>query len=1242
MYFNGTKCQLFIAGCLLSVSAFAKDLKTMQAEGIRKPLCFVENKGQVLDENNHSRMDVQFKLSGKGVALFVGDGQLHYQFKDVVAGAKTPTISTYRMDVTLVGANTHAKVTSADRIDYHENYYIPQVGPEGVVANAYKKITYTNVYPNIDWVLYVKDGKVEYDFVVRPGGDPSQIKLQYGGATALSIGKDGSITAETPMGSITEKTPVAFETRTHKPVSSRFQLDGNVVSFATGKYNGSLTIDPYLNWSTYFGGTNEDVVMSIKTSTGGNIYATGYTASSGLGTTGTFQNTYGGGSYDAFVVKYPAAGNVVTWATYCGGTGDDMGMSIALDNASSGVYFGGTTTTTGTTLAAPVLTAYQNSNNGGKDMFLMKLNNFSGGRTWGTYIGGANDDEGLTVICDSVATSNVFIAGKTRSADMASTDGTSLNGTQDGYIAKFSSTGVNTWASYLGGDGDDEIDAIAVNNNTFIAATGFTNSTTGIALSGSLSGVDDGFLAYIKANGTSPLVLWSTYIGGSGSDIGKGLMSDALHNIYLVGTTSSSDNISSGVSYTNNFAGIEDAYLMKFNSTGTKIWGAYFGGAGDDMGNGVCTDQFGNIAIAGVTGSTGIASTGAYQTALSGTTDAFIAKYNTLGQKIYSTYFGKTGTDGANSIIAESPVSGTASAITIGGVTASTALSTTGAAQTTYGGGTSDGFVAKFYRDTIVTIKQPFIDTLLCPGTTFTIRDTVNFNFATGNNFRVQLSDASGNFAAPVQIGTIASTTNGPITCTIPVGTTPGNGYRIRIVSTNPAFTSVDNNININVVSSLPAPSINANTPLCVGMTLNLSASASYAVNSYSWSGPGSYSSTQQNPSIPSVTAANGGVYTVSVTHANNCPPSTNSINVLVNSFIPPTPTDSSNAPVCMGGTLNLFGYSNYPGIFTYNWSGPGGFSSALQNPVRTGITPADTGYYYLVDTLDGCPSGRDTIHITAYPTDTPNIVISVAPNDTVCVGTALNFTAAVTNAGFEPTYQWMSSPTMPIVGAVTSTWSAPTLTSGTTIWCQLTSSVRCPDKPHDTSNVITVTVLNNTPVVAITATPDTNVAPGATVTFHAVVTGPAITSYTWYLNNTPVPGVTTNTYILSGITRRDSVRVEVASNAVCANLGVSNTIIIHIPTAVANVSPEFENIELFPNPNNGSFTIKGLLSNISEGNVTMDITNAIGQTVYSGNTQVSNSALNQSVQVRDLPAGVYMLKLSNEGKGKVFRFVVE
>lgn len=1238
MYFSGTKCQLFIASCLLSVSALAKDLKTMQAEGIRKPLCFVENKGQVLDENNHSRTDVQFKLSGKGVALFVGDGQLHYQFKDVVAGIKSPTISTYRMDVTLVGANTHAKATATNAIDYHENYYIPQVGPDGVVANAYQKITYTDVYPNIDWVLYVKDGKVEYDFVVRPGGDPSQIKLQYGGATALSIGKDGSITAETPMGSITEKTPVAFETRTHKPVSSRFMLDGNVVSFATGKYNGSLTIDPYLSWSTYFGGTNEDVVTGLRTSASGITYATGYTASTGLATgTSIPQNTFGG-TYDAFVVRYPVGAAFVNWATYYGGTGDDRGNGIAGD-INGNIFMVATTTSTGTSLASA--TAYQTNNNGGKDMLLVKLQATNGARLFATYIGGSLDDEGLSVVCDSTATSSVFVGGKTNSNDMATTDGTTLNGGADGYLIKFSNTGVNVWASYIGGEGDDEIDAMAINNNSFIAATGNTNSTMGIAMTGTLSGADDAFLAYIKTNGLAPSVQWSTYIGGSASDIGKGIASDMLHNIYITGTTSSADNISSGISYANSFSGVQDAFLVKYSSTGTKIWGTYFGGAGDDMGNGVCADYFGNISIAGSTTSTGIASTGAYQTALSGTTDAFVAKYNTLGQKIYSTYFGKTSVDYANAIVFDPSTGTTASAITIGGFTSSAAMATTTAAQTTYGGGTADGFVSKFLRDTIVTIKQPFVDTLLCPGSSFVIRDTVNYNFAFGNNFRVQLSDASGSFAAPVQIGTVASTTNGPITCTIPAGTPNGTGYRIRIVSTAPAFTSVDNNINISIQSSLPAPGINGNTPLCVGMTLNLSSSATYSVNSYNWSGPASFTSTQQNPSVPSVTAANGGVYTVSVTHGA-CPPSTNTINILVNSFIPPTPTDSSNAPLCLGGTLNLFGYSNYPGLFTYNWSGPGGYTSTMQNPVRPNITPADTGYYYLVDTLDGCPSARDTIHITTYPTDSPNVVISILPNDTVCTGTTVFFTATATNAGFEPTYQWMTGPTTPVVGATFDNWSTPSLVNGTTVWCQLTGSVRCPDKPHDTSNVITVTVLNNTPVVAITVSPDSFVVAGGTVTLHATITGSFLTSYTWYVNNVPVPGVTSSTYVLSGITHNDTVRYEVGSIADCASIGVSNTIIIRLGTGVANVSPEFENIELFPNPNNGSFTLKGMLSNINDGNVAIDVTNAIGQTVYSGNTAVINGALDQSVQLNDLPTGVYMLRLNKDGMGKVFRFVRE
>ena len=1229
-------------GCLVSASAVAKDLKTLQSQGIRKPLCFVENKGQVLDENNHSRTDIQFKLSGSGVSMYLGNGQLHYQFKDVVLGKNTPAISTYHMDVTLLGANCNAVVTTEDVIDYHETYYIPQVDPNGVTASAYRKVIYRDVYPNIDWVVYVKNNKVEYDFVVNQGGDPSQIKLKYDGATALAMARDGSITAKTPMGDVTEKTPVAFETQSHKPVASRFRLEGNVVSFETGNYSGSLTIDPYLSWCTYFGGTNEDVVMSVKTSTGGNIYAAGYTASTGLAVgTLEYQNAYQGGSYDAFLAKYPAAGTPISWVTYIGGTGTDIGNSVALDNLSSGVFVGGTTNTPGTIFSSSG--AYQLANAGGKDMFLVRINNLNGAKTWGTYIGGSADDEGLAVICDSIATSNVFISGKTLSNDMASTDGSVLNGTQDAYIAKFSSAGVNSWAGYWGGNGDDEITGMAINNNTFLAVTGVTTSTdlaTPGAYQSVISGTNDAFLSYVKTNGFVPTVQWTTYIGGSNTDNGSGVASDFAHNIYLVGSTTSPDAISSGLGYTNALGGLSDAFLMKFDNLGNKQWGTYFGGTADDMGNALATDQFGNIAITGKTSSNGMASTGAYQTALSGTADAFVAKYNYLGQKIYSTYFGKTGSDQANGIIAESPTSATASAITIGGLTNSTGMaSATGAAQTTFGGGTSDGFVAKFLRDTIVTIKQPFVDTLLCPGTVFTIRDTVNFNFAAGNNFRVQLSDASGSFAAPVVIGTAVSTTNGAITCTIPVGTTPGAGYRIRIVATNPAFTGVDNNINIAVVSSVPAPNISANSPVCVGLPINFSSSAPYAVTGYSWTGPSSYTSTLQNPTIPAATAANGGTYTVSVTHINNCPPSTNTVTVLVNSFIPPTPTDSTNAPICGGTTLMLFANSGYPGVFSWYWSGPGGFTSTAQNPVIPAVSPADTGYYYVIDTLDGCPSARDSVHVTLYPVDSPNINITVAPNDTVCAGTTLHFSSIVTNAGFSPQFQWMRN-TSPIVGAIFSSYSSATLTNYDIIWCRLQGSVQCPDKPYDTSNQVMVNILDNTPVATITAIPDTFIAPGSTVTLTAAYAGVSIVGYNWYVNNVLVASATTPTLVLTGITSNDTVRFEVLSNALCANLGVSNTIVLHVTTAVANVSNEFRNVDLFPNPNNGTFTVKGQLDGIADGDATVEIANALGQTVYSGAASVVNGMLNSSVQVRDIPGGVYMLRINKDGAGKVFRFV--
>jgi len=230
MYFNGTKCGLLALCSFLSVSLAAKDAKTVPGnKGLHTPLCFVENKGQVVDQNNRPRNDIQYKLSARGVDMFLGNGQLHYQFKKSMGKQSGKAeVSTYRVDVALLGANPNAKVITADKNDYHENYFLSQLEHTGFTASAWNKIIYKDVYPNIDWVLYVKNDKVEYDFSVRPGGNVSDIKIQYDGPTGLSLGNDGSLKAETPLGNIKEKKPFAFEEANHKEVAANFELSNNV------------------------------------------------------------------------------------------------------------------------------------------------------------------------------------------------------------------------------------------------------------------------------------------------------------------------------------------------------------------------------------------------------------------------------------------------------------------------------------------------------------------------------------------------------------------------------------------------------------------------------------------------------------------------------------------------------------------------------------------------------------------------------------------------------------------------------------------------------------------------------------------------------------------------------------------------------------------------------------------------------------------------------------------------------
>ncbi len=1252
MYFNGTKCQLLVLSCFLSASLLAKDVKPMTGQGLSKPLCFIENKGQVLDGHNKSRKDVQFKLATKGLSLYVGDAKLHYQFKKVEAGAQTPEISTYCMDVALVGANPHAKVQAADEIEYYENYYLSQAADKGFTAHAFEKVVYKDVYPSIDWVLYIKGDNVEYDFVVRPGGNPDNIKLSYTGATQLSITNDGGILATTPMGNVGEKHPVAFETATGKHVDAKFALKNNMVSFVTGSYNGGLTIDPYLSWCTYAGGSNEDVINSVK-SAGGNLYVTGYTASTDFPVTGgAAQASNGGGTYDAFLARYNASGSSLSFCTYFGGSGSDQGIKLSLDAAAGNVYVVGNTTSSGLATTG----AYHSTNGGSTDMFLARFSN-TGTKLWVTYIGGSGTESANSVTLDG--SSNVYVGGSTTSTTASTiiAGGSPYQsayggGINDGYLAKFNSGGTMQWATYYGGSAEDEVNDVVCDGTGNLYLVGDTKSLTGIASTGAAQvsfGGGTGYDAMLACftTGGSGARSWGTYLGSSGSDLGNGIAIDQSNNIYVTGNTSSTDTIPYGLAYQSTFGGgLQDAFLAKYTNAGARIWGTFLGGNSIDYGQGVNVDVFGNIVVGGATiSSTGFSTPYAYQTSIGGGVDAFVSKFNTWGQNIYTTYFGASGTDYAYGITTDA-----GSSVTIAGLTNSTSgLSTAGTIQSSIGGGSGtyhDGFMANFLRDTLVAFRQRFTDTLVCAGGTLTVHDTTNFNFASGNKFYVMLSDATGSFATPDTIGSTSAVSTGSINCTIPASATPGLGYRIRLVASNPFYVSPDNIYDIRVVNSLPAQTLTGSTPVCVGQPIHLFDSAPYLVTSYSWSGPGGsgFTSALQNPSIAVSTSADSGVYTLVTTH-NGCSPVTNTFNVYVSTYFPPAPWDSAVASICTGSPVQLFSDSHSAiGGYTYSWTGTGltsGFTSTLQNPTVSHIPGPGVIKYYVRDSVNGCPSPLDSVVITTLPNDTPKITISVSPNDTVCAGTLVHFTSSTSFAGYSPTFQWMSGPTTLISGAVLDYYSTATFPGGTRIRCILTSSVACPDKPSDTSNYINMVLLNTTPVVTIYALSDTFISSGGSVSFNSTVGGSSILSGTWYVNNVAQHD-SLGTLSLTNIHSNDTVRYEVSSNASCASIGVSNTIVVHVNVGVESANLNGAAVEITPNPNSGSFSIKGAFGTDDDKAGSYEITNAIGQVVSRGQLSIHNGQITTSLSLTGYTPGLYLIRLSKDNENKTLRFIMQ
>jgi hypothetical protein len=253
------------------------------------------------------------------------------------------------------------------------------------------------------------------------------------------------------------------------------------------------------------------------------------------------------------------------------------------------------------------------------------------------------------------------------------------------------------WSTYYGGGGGlDYAYGIAISAERSIYVTGRTNSSTNIATSGSyqstIAGSDDAYIACFDSSGYRT---WATYYGGSGSDIGRGIVLGSTGDLFVYGFTNSSSGISTAGAYQVALAGGTDCFLARFTTAGTMVWGTYFGGAGTEEGalyEGIAADNNGTIVFTGrTTSDNGIATSGSHQTTKGGGYDAFVAKFSESGSLLWSTYYGGSNTEYGEDVAIDMG----GNIIVVGHTQSSNGIASSSAQQASYGGGSADAFIAK-------------------------------------------------------------------------------------------------------------------------------------------------------------------------------------------------------------------------------------------------------------------------------------------------------------------------------------------------------------------------------------------------------------------------------------------------------------------------------------------------------------------------------------------------------------------
>lgn len=973
-------------------------------------LSFVPNKGQVADMAGKQRPDILYTTDAGSGKIFLRKEGLsyvllsNYELKkplglDRSARIEKQTSETKingcRVDIDFKGCDPNVKVTQEELVPGTLNFYYAHC-PHGVTqVNAFNKIKYHDLYKNIDLVYYGgRSAGLKYDLIVRPNGNVSDIKLAYKGVKNVSV-EEGRIRIETSVGQVNEWMPKVFQVvNNHEQtvkanyILSKMDESEYCIQFAVEEYDHSvpLIIDP---WITYYGGSATDLGVSVTTDISENVIFSGSTTSINFPVTaGSFQTTLTAMT-DAYVVSMQPSGAALNFATYYGGTFVDYGFGVTTDAANNVIFCGETGSADLPVGAQAGFFVTQPAIMNTQDGFVVKLNSL-GVRLFGTFCGGDVTDN-LRDICTD-ASGNMMMIGLTSSSVGISTPGvfqTAAGGSSDAFVKKLLANGTLAWGTYLAGSSTEQGFGIACNKATGeLYATGVTTSPNFSVMLGyqmTNAGLDDAFLVKLSSSGTG---IWSTFYGGTSIDAATAVEVDGAGNVIIGGVTQGVNPvgiISTPGAYQTALAGDKDAFIVKFNAAGSRIWATYLGGstgptAPEDHVTGIGIDPLNNVVITGNTYAHDFPTTPcAYQPTHIGNRSPFISTFSPTGNIICCSYLSNNNPAGSEG--------------------------------TYFGGGGS----VSVYGCHVYLVGFTFCN--------FPVTSNAYQTVCGGNDdvFLGQLSISSCGlpmtFPVSLNVSSANCACNGVVTasispsCKIPpfsyfysnatqtLSTLSNTNTASGFCAGNRSYTVAtmcDTVIGNFIVAGSSSVGAVVQDPNC------FSTNGTITINSVANATP-NYTITEgatiigSNVTLPFTFTASVGSHTYIVTGSNTCT-TTFTANVLA----PVPPLMNTTSPVtinCIANTVTLTASTTPTSLVTYTWTGPSILSgSNTPNPV------VDQGGTYNLAWQYGFCSGTNSVSVIVN-TITPNIFATGGGTVTCSIlGTAISATSNVNNA----TYTWM------------------------------------------------------------------------------------------------------------------------------------------------------------------------------------------------------------------------------------------